>query len=166
MMTSFDEREFRTILGLFPTGVVVVSTMLDGRPEGMTIGAFTSVSLDPPLVGFLPAKTSGTWPKIRAAGKFTINILGHDQEHICRAFGRPSVQKYEGLDWTLSAHNTPHIGGSIAWLDCTMYQEFEAGDHDIAIGKVEVMTKGADRAPLIFFGGGYHTVTQTHSEGV
>ncbi|MEM1273293.1 MAG: flavin reductase family protein [Pseudomonadota bacterium] len=158
MSSAFDNTQFRAVLGTFPTGVVIVSTLLDGQPEGMTIGAFTSVSLDPPLVGFLPAKSSKTWPKIRTAGSFTINVLADDQRALCSAFARTSDQKFDGVDWHQSKHGTPHLAGALAWLDCTLHTTFEAGDHDIALGQVCALTRGADKPPLVFFGGQYRTL--------
>ena len=158
MTQSFDDKEFRSILGTFPTGVVIVSTLLDGTPEGMTIGAFTSVSLAPPLVGFLPAKSSTSWPKIRAAGRFTINILGHDQQALCGAFARTSDEKYSGVAWSTSAHGTPHLAGALAWIDCTLYDVLEAGDHDFALGEVHALHRGAQKDPLIFFSGGFRAL--------
>ncbi|MEM0976073.1 MAG: flavin reductase family protein [Pseudomonadota bacterium] len=158
MDQSFDDKEFRSALGRFATGVVVVSTFHGTRPEGMTIGAFTSVSLAPPLIAFLPAKSSTTWPKIREAKKFTINILAHDQQELCKAFARSSEEKYSGVPWDMSEHGTPHLAGALGWLDCTLYGEFEAGDHDIALGHVSSITQGKDRDPLVFFGGQFHTL--------
>jgi len=83
----FDARQFRDVLGQYPTGVsVVTATQADGKVAGLAVGSFTSVSLDPPLVAFLPDKTSTSWPKIRSVGSFCVNVLGADQESICRTF--------------------------------------------------------------------------------
>lgn len=158
MVTEFDERQFRNVLGTFTTGVVIVSTTLGDKPEGMTIGAFTSVSLAPPLVAFLPAKSSKTWPKIRQAGSFTINILGHDQQALCSAFARTSEEKFNGVDWDQSPHGTPHLAGALAWLDCTLHGTFEAGDHDIAMGEVKSLSMGQEKDPLVFYGGKFRTL--------
>ncbi|MEM1075533.1 MAG: flavin reductase family protein [Pseudomonadota bacterium] len=158
MRAGFDDKQFRATLGTFSTGVVVVSTLLDGSPEGMTIGAFTSVSLDPPLVAFLPAKSSTTWPKIRESGMFTINILAHDQQAICGAFARTSDQKFDGINWHPSPHGTPHLAGALAWLDCHICNVFEAGDHDIVLGEVASLSRGEDKEPMVFFGGNFRTL--------
>ncbi|MEM9436829.1 MAG: flavin reductase family protein [Pseudomonadota bacterium] len=152
---TFDDKQFRATLGTFSTGVVVVSTILNEKPEGMTIGAFTSVSLAPPLVAFLPAKSSTTWPRIREAASFTVNILAHDQKALCSAFARTSEEKFVGVDWTLSAHGTPHLAGALAWLDCTLSEVFDAGDHDIAVGQVTALSRGEDKDPMVFFGGSF-----------
>ncbi|MEL6335210.1 MAG: flavin reductase family protein [Pseudomonadota bacterium] len=158
MADSVDQREFRTVLGSFPTGVVIVTASTEAGPQGMTIGAFTSVSLEPPLVAFLPAKSSQTWPRIRDAGKFSVNILGKEQQELCRAFARPSSEKYDGVAWGESAHGTPHLDGALAWLDCDLDAVFEAGDHDIALGRVIALHRGSDDDPLVFFRGKFHTI--------
>ncbi|MEM6634615.1 MAG: flavin reductase family protein [Pseudomonadota bacterium] len=158
MTEDIDQKEFRTALGNFATGVVIVTTMSDGLPEGMTIGAFTSVSLAPPLVAFLPAQSSVTWPKIRAAGKFAINILSNDQEGTCMAFARTSGTKFDGVNWDMSHNGTPHLAGALAWLDCTLDQVFSAGDHDIALGRVVSLTHGDAGAPLVFYRGKFHNI--------
>lgn len=158
MAALFDERQFRDVLGTFTTGVVIVSTIYEDKPEGMTIGAFTSVSLTPPLVAFLPAKSSKTWPKIRDAGLFTINILGHDQQDLCGAFARTSDEKYNGVNWEVSQNGTPHLAGALAWLDCTLHGTFEAGDHDIAMGEVKSLSMGPQKDPLVFYGGKFRTL--------
>ena len=89
---------YRTVLGHFPTGVAAITSIgADGAPVGMTIGSFVSVSLDPPLVAFLPDKGSSTFPKIREAGFFCVNVLGADQEHVCRAFAARGTDKFAGL---------------------------------------------------------------------
>ncbi|MEM9348779.1 MAG: flavin reductase family protein [Pseudomonadota bacterium] len=163
---GFDHKQFRATLGTFSTGVVVVSTLLEGKPEGMTIGAFTSVSLEPPLVGFLPAKSSTTWPKIREAGSFTINILAFDQQAICGAFARTSEEKFAGIDWSLSPHGTPHLAGALAWLDCDVSDVFEAGDHDIVIGSVASLSRGEEKEPMVFFSGALRTLAALEQASV
>src|SRR5881628_1456257 len=84
---SIDARRFRDVLGHFPTGVAVVTGLdPDGNPAGMAVGSFSSVSLDPPLVAFMPDRSSTSWPKFRDAGSFCVNILGAGQESVCRTF--------------------------------------------------------------------------------
>ena len=156
MSETFDHTEFRRILGNFATGVVIVTAIAKDGPVGMTIGAFTSVSLAPPLIAFLPAKTSHTWPKIREAGKFTVNILSNDQEAICREFAQTSNEKFDRVPWELSDHETPHIIGALAWLDCGLHYVFEAGDHHIALGRVRSLGHGPNQKPLVFYRGRFH----------
>src|SRR4051794_31140118 len=93
---AFDSARFRQVLGHFPTGVCVVSAVHEDQPVGMAIGSFFSVSLEPALVGFCAGRTSSTWPKLRAAGRFCVNILADDQEDLCRAFASKEPDKFAG----------------------------------------------------------------------
>src|SRR3954469_1109241 len=94
MREPHDQRWFRQVLGQYPTGVcVVTATLPDGSNAGFVVGSFTSVSLDPPLVAFFPDKGSTSWPKIRSAGSFCVNILGADHEDVCRRFASRAPDK-------------------------------------------------------------------------
>ena len=147
--------EFRRVLGHVPTGVVVVTSIgLDGEPVGMAVGSFTSVSLDPPLVGFLPARTSSTFPKIQQAGHFCVNVLSADQEDVCRSFARPG-DKFAGIGWTSDGNQAPHLDGAVAWIDCTVESISDAGDHHFVLGRVHDLQVANDLLPLVFFQGGY-----------
>ena len=152
---------FRHVLGHFPTGVVVATAVrADGVPVGMAVGSFTSVSLDPPLVAFLPDKTSTSFPQIRAAGRFCINVLAGDQEAVCRAFAARGADKYAGVSWHPSrVTGSPVLAGAVAWIDCTVEDVLEAGDHYIVLGRVQDLATGAEPRPLLFFRGGYGCFT-------
>lgn len=152
----FDDDQFRHVLGNYPTGVTVVTTVgPDGDPVGMAVGSFTSVSLDPPLVAFLPTKKSRSFPRIKAARSFCINILSFDQEDLCRKFAVSGSDKFAGVAWRPSPSGAPIIDGSVAWIDCIHEQIFETGDHYIAVGKVTSLEVSNPTPPLIFFRGGY-----------
>ncbi|HEY1968349.1 MAG TPA: flavin reductase, partial [Pseudonocardia sp.] len=127
----------------------------DGSPAGMAVGSFTSVSLDPPLVAFLPDKSSTSFPKIRTASSFCVNVLAADQEAICRAFATKGGDKFAGVDWTACASGAPRINGVAAWIDCDFGSITEAGDHYLVMGRVRELHSGGDRLPLVFFQGGY-----------
>jgi flavin reductase (DIM6/NTAB) family NADH-FMN oxidoreductase RutF/DNA-binding IclR family transcriptional regulator len=147
---------FRKVLGQFPTGVAVVTAVgADGQPVGMAVGSFTSVSLDPPLVGFLPARTSRTWPEIEQAGRFCVNILSDEQEALCRRFARSGEDKFAGVPWRLSPQGSPVLEGALAWIDCGLARVDEAGDHLIVLGEVRSMDSYGGPGPLVFFRGGY-----------
>ena len=147
---------FRQVLGQYPTGVCVVTAIqLDGQPVAMVVGSFTSVSLNPPLVAFLPDRSSGTWPKIQSAGRFCVNILGADQEVVCRRFASRVADKFEGLTYRLSGSGSPILDGAVAWIDCDIDSVLEAGDHYIVLGQVRELQLGSSGLPLLFFQGGY-----------
>jgi 3-hydroxy-9,10-secoandrosta-1,3,5(10)-triene-9,17-dione monooxygenase reductase component len=154
-----DSAKYRQVLGHFPTGVCVMAAFADAKPVGMAIGSFFSISLDPPLVGFCAGKGSSTWPKIRDSGKFCASILGADQEEVCRRFASKEQDKFAGLAWDHSPLDSPRLGGSLAWVDCTIEQVVDAGDHEIAIGRVHDLDVAAEGHPLVFFRGGYAEIS-------
>ncbi|MEU7576330.1 flavin reductase family protein [Streptomyces sp. NPDC041068] len=150
---------FRTVLGRCPTGVALV-TAPAGRPGadplGMVVGTFTSVSLDPPLVGFLPARTSTTWPGIRAAGRFCVNVLSAGQQDVCEAFVAKSPRRWE-IPYRLSPSGCPVLSEAVAWIDCAVHAQIEAGDHWFVTGAVRALGPGRQAPPLVFLGGRYGT---------
>lgn len=152
---DFAERGFRTALGRFGTGVVVVTARHEGQPVGLTCNSFTSVSLDPPLILFCPAKTSTTWPRIAAAGTFCVNVLAESQQQVCASFARTGVDKFAGIDIEPAGRvNAPRIAGALANLECQIASVQEAGDHLIVIGRVLALSH-EEGAPLMFYGGTY-----------
>lgn len=153
----FDGGRFRDVLGHFPTGVVAVTAIdAEGRPIGMAVGSFTSVSLDPPLVAFLPDRSSSTFPKIRAAGTFCVNVLSATQEPVCRALSLKGDDKFRGVPWQPSPiTGSPVLRDVVAWIDCEIETVHEAGDHYIVIGRVRELRVEQPTIPLLFFQGGY-----------
>ncbi|MCR2824097.1 flavin reductase [Microbacterium sp. zg.Y909] len=154
-----DATRFRQVLGQYPTGVCVITALVNEQPIGMTVGTFTSVSLDPPMVAFLPTKSSTSWPLIQRSGRFCVNVLTWDQEHLCRQMARPSSEKFTDVAWRRSDLGSPIIEGSVAWMDCEITQVVEAGDHWIVLGGVHGLDVERETLPLIFFRGGYGRFT-------
>ena len=157
-MGALDSREFRRILGHYPTGVCVITAMRDSGPIGMVVGSFTSVSLDPALVAFLPDRKSTTWPQIEAAGHFGVNILAERQQAVCTAFSSKGADRFGAVPYRLSEAGVPIIDGVVAWIDCELYAVHEAGDHYIAIGLVRALDVERADPPLVFVRGGYGTI--------
>jgi len=155
MTTTFDSSDFRRILGHYPTGVCAVTAIADGAPAAMIVGSFTSVSLDPPLVAFLPDRKSTSWPKIAATGRFCVNVLAAHQEDVCRALSSKAPDKFDAVSYRLSKTGLPILQGVVAWIECDLYAVHEAGDHFIAIGQVRAMDIEHPHTPLLFFQGGY-----------
>lgn len=152
----FDAARFREVLGHVPTGVTVVAARDAEGPVGLAIGSFTSVSLDPPLVAFLPARSSSSWPRIRATGVFCVNVLAEDQEHVSRTFATSGVDKFAGIGWEPTpVTGSPRLEGVLAWIDCTIEAVHPAGDHDIVVGRVRDLGVGQASGPLVFYRGGY-----------
>lgn len=155
-IVPFDSRRFRHVLGHFPTGVVVVTAIdASGLPTGMSVGSFTSVSLNPPLVSFLPDQSSTTFPAIREAGSFCVNILSDHQQHVARLFSLRGVDRFGSITWTPASSGAPKIDGAVAWIDCDIDVIYEAGDHYVVIGQVRDLDTNEAAGPLIFFQGGY-----------
>ena len=153
----FEGFQFRTILGHYPTGVVVVTALdSDGTPVGMTLGSFTSVSLDPPMIGFLPTRGSRTFARLRTATSFCVNVLAADQDWLCRRFASSAVEdKFAGVTWRPSPSGAPLLDDVVAWIDCTFADIVEAGDHYFVLGEVSGLEVVRPVQPLLFFQGGY-----------
>lgn len=150
---TIEAADFRRVLGHFPTGVTVITADPPGHPPvGITIGSFTSVSLDPPLVGFLPQKNSASWPHIERAGSFCVNVLGDNQGDLCWKFTKFSDHMFDDVDWKKAPSGAPILGGSLAWIDCEVADVIDAGDHWFVLGRVTHLD-AADGSPLLFFKG-------------
>jgi len=153
---EIDPAAFRQVLGTYPTGVCAITAMAaDGSPAGMVVGTFTSVSLDPPLVGFLPDKNSSTWPLIEQAGHFCVNVLGSNQQEVCRRIAAKGPDKFSEVEYVLSEHGLPVIANSIARIECRIYSVTEAGDHWFVLGRVLHMETTRDEDPMLFHRGRY-----------
>jgi len=151
-----NSRWFREVLGQYPTGVCVVTAMEPGgAPAGMAVGSFSSASLSPPLVAFFPDRASTSWPRIRATGKFCVNILAAEQESVCRRLSSKGGNKFEALPYRLSPGGAPIIESCVAWIDCDIHATQDAGDHEVVLGLVRELQIESGGLPLIFFQGGY-----------
>lgn len=151
---EIDGAMFRQVLGNYPTGVTIVSADDDG-PCAMVIGSFGSVSLDPPLVQFMPTKDSKTWERIRRSGSYCVNVLGVDQLAMCNSFfadGDP----FDAIAWHPGVTGSPIVEGCLAHIECEIESALDGGDHDIVLGRVVALNVGSsDASPLLFFQGGY-----------
>ncbi|HUQ39615.1 MAG TPA: flavin reductase family protein [Acidimicrobiales bacterium] len=153
---AFDAARYRQVMGHFCTGVVIVAATTDAGPVGWTAQSLTALSLDPPLISICPARNSSRWPRIAAAGAFCVNVLGEDQEQLCRAFAIGGDDLFEGIDWHhTSVTGSPRLDGSLGWVDCRIITEHDAGDHLIVVASVEDMGLGDEAGPLLFYRGGY-----------
>ncbi|CAN5688221.1 flavin reductase family protein [soil metagenome] len=152
---AVDSARFRQVLGHFPTGVTVVTAVDDGEPVGLAVGSFCSVSLEPPLVAFCPARSSSSWPRIEAAGVFCVNVLNERQEDICRTFASKGTDKFRGVGWHPAASGSPVLADVLAWIDCEIHEVLDGGDHLIVLGKVDELEVADGGGPLLFFRGGY-----------
>ncbi|MEI2640666.1 MAG: flavin reductase family protein [Microthrixaceae bacterium] len=154
---EIDPTLFRKVLGHYPTGVVVVASLHEDKPVGLAIGSFFSVSLEPPLVGFCVARTSSSWPKIEATGRFGITVLADDQQETSGRFASSVGDKFEGEHWVPApVTGSPLIQNGIDHIDCELYSVQDGGDHLIVLGRVRYLdVHRPDAGPLLFFRGGY-----------
>lgn len=121
----------------------------------MVVGSFTSVSLDPPLIGFFPDRGSSSWPKVAASGAFCVNILSAEQEKVCRTLASKDPDKFAAIAHRPSPLGSPVIDGAVAWIDCDLHSIGDAGDHFAVLGQVRHMEIADGGLPLLFYQGGY-----------
>jgi flavin reductase (DIM6/NTAB) family NADH-FMN oxidoreductase RutF len=152
---AVDPAHFKDVLGRFSTGVVVVTALKEGEPAGMSAQSVVSLSLDPPLVLFCPAKASTSWPRIRAAGRFALNILASDQQETSVAFSRSGGDKFAGVAWEPGRTGAPLLIGALGHVECVLEHVYDGGDHEIAVGRVVDLAVRRDASPLIFYRGAY-----------
>lgn len=148
--------QFRKVLGHFASGVAVATAMADGRPLGLTIQSFISLSLDPPLILISPARSSTTWPAIREVGRLCVNILAEGQADLARQFALSGTDKYAGVRWRPSpATGSPLFLDSLAWIDCAIESVHEGGDHFVVVCRVLDLATQHSGRPLVFFQSGF-----------
>ena len=155
---EIDSADFRTVLGHFPTGVTVVTSAGEpgtGRPVGVAIGSFASISLEPPLVGFFLGTTSGSWPAIEASGHFCVNVLGADQQELCGLMASRSDTKFDGLSYDVAGSGAPILPDAHAVIDCSIHQVVPMGDHNLVVGRVQHLAVHRDTEPMVFYKGQY-----------
>lgn len=151
-----DARTLRNVLANYPTGVAVVTARdAAGETAAMVVGTFSSVSLDPPLVSFMPRKGSWTFGRIREADNFTVSVLAHDQVELCSLLAKSDPSAFTAFDWDTSALGNPAVSGALATIDCRLADILDAGDHHIVLGEAVELRAHRDTAPLIFFQGAY-----------
>ena len=147
--------EFRTALGCFASGVTVVTTVCpDNKPGGITVSAFTSVSLEPPLVLVCIDKRASVHDSLTEGKHFAVNILAEDQEHLSRLFASKEQDRFSRAPYQPGVTGAPVLHGAAASLECRVVSAYPGGDHTIIVGEVE-STAVADRRPLAYHRGGY-----------
>jgi 3-hydroxy-9,10-secoandrosta-1,3,5(10)-triene-9,17-dione monooxygenase reductase component len=154
LSAAVSPERFRFGLGHLPTGVTVLTAYSDRGPVGMAANSITSVSLDPPLILVCPAKSSESWPAIRGAERFCANVMARHHEGLVRQFARKGIDRFAGVDWHERSCG-PALDGAVAWIQCRLEGEHDAGDHTIAVASVEEIDADRKAIPLVFFRGRY-----------
>ena len=187
---AIEKDFFRQVMGHFATGVTVVTTRSQETLAGLTVNAFCSVSLNPPLVLICVDLTSATLPVIRESGVFAVNILTDKQEYLSRCFATSSRERYEcfcNAGYHVAATGAPIIDDTLAFVDARVVAEYPAGDHVIFLGQVEAMgiadhvvfaddgdrehstivehgSNGIEKAPLAYYLGQYRHLASDYQK--
>ncbi len=152
---AISKEEFRAALSRFPSGVTVVTTKdATGRFHGMTVSAFASVSLDPPMILVCIEKTTGSHDALQESEFFVVNILAEGQESISNRFAAPIPDKFDGINYRLGIGEIPVLEDAFVTLECRLAYAHEGGDHTIFVGLIE-RSNTEDKNPLVYWHGNY-----------
>ena len=152
----FDQSDFRQGLGLFPTGVTIVTTQPEsGEPIGMTVSSFNTVSMNPPLVLWSIDRSSLSLEAFSKCEQFAINVLSKEQQELSNRFASKGADKFANTPFTKGVGNSPLLKGCIAQLECKTWQTYDGGDHIIIVGEVITYRYDKSREPLVFYAGNY-----------
>ena len=160
MDNNKTSRDLRDALGCYATGVTVVTTMTPEGPLGMTANSFASVSLDPPLVLWSPARKSARFPAFEAASHFAVHVLAEDQKDLSTAFAKTGFEAFAGLHFERGLGDVPLLDGCAARFECVQSAGHDGGDHLILVGEVKVF-QSSDRAPLLYHHGRYAELSKS-----
>jgi flavin reductase (DIM6/NTAB) family NADH-FMN oxidoreductase RutF len=155
---TFSPREFRAALGMFATGVTIVTMRAaDGTPLGLTANSFNSVSLEPPLVLWSLSQRAASLPAFLTATHYAIHVLAADQRALAERFATRDIDRWQGMDCAPGAGGAPLIAGAAATFECFNRSRYDEGDHVIFVGEVERCQWRAEASPLLFHGGRFYT---------
>ncbi len=154
---SFTPTEFRAALGMFATGVTIVTARAaDGSLVGLTANSFNSVSLNPPLVLWSLARAAGAMAEFSTGSHYAINVLAADQQALAQRFATRGVDRWAGVEHRAGVAGAPLLAGAVATFECFNRSRYEEGDHVIFVGEVECCTHRAEASPLLFHGGKFY----------
>ncbi len=145
-----DAAELRQAYSAFPSGVVAVACELDGSPVGMAASAFSTVSLDPPLVSLCVQNTSSTWPRLREVPIIGVSVFASDQASLCRQLAGPAEHRFDGIEPVHAHGDAVFVPGAAASLACSLYNEIPAGDHTVVLLRIEALQSDPGVEPLVF----------------
>ncbi len=153
-----DKNELRRVMGHFATGVTIITTIsTEGDPYGLTANAFTSVSLEPPLLLIAVDKKAESYPHFEQSKVFTVNILRDDQEGLSRRFAVSGGNKFEGVAYHRGANEVPILDQTLAHIECRLYAAYDGGDHTLYLGEI-LEAETQEGKPLLFYRGGYRAI--------
>jgi flavin reductase (DIM6/NTAB) family NADH-FMN oxidoreductase RutF len=150
--------QYRRACALFATGITVITTVDEsGRPHGMTVNSFSSVSLDPPLVLICVDLKNAILGHFMTSAWFAVNVLEERQEAISRRFSSPSENRFHGIEWAPGESGAPLLAGVLAQMQCALTKTFEIGDHAVLVGEVRHASYREGR-PLLYFNSAYRKI--------
>jgi flavin reductase (DIM6/NTAB) family NADH-FMN oxidoreductase RutF len=154
---TFSSAQFRTALGMFATGVTIVTARTqEGKLVGLTANSFNSVSLDPPLVLWSLSRAAASLPAFQAGSHYAINVLGADQQALALRFASKDVDRFADVAFVEGAGGAPILAGAAATFECFNRSRYEEGDHVIFVGEVERCTRREGASPLLYHGGKFY----------
>jgi flavin reductase (DIM6/NTAB) family NADH-FMN oxidoreductase RutF len=156
-VASFDNAHCKEVLGHYVTGIVIVTAMTSEGPAGFTCQTFGSLSIDSALVFFAATSTSPSWQRVRQVGVVGVNILRDDQEPLARGFAVSGVDKFAGVPWIAAPNGSPFLEGSLAYLEGTIREVTNHGDHDIIVAELDFASTEPG-GPLAYYRGGYRVL--------
>lgn len=143
-------------MGYFATGVTVITTKdKEGKPFGLTANAFTSLSLNPPLLLVCIDKAVQCYSCFEESKVFAVNVLSEEQEELSYRFATKGIEKFSGIKWHMGENGVALLDGAIGYIECKVANSYDGGDHTIYVGEIVYAFASGDR-PLIFFKGQYH----------
>jgi flavin reductase (DIM6/NTAB) family NADH-FMN oxidoreductase RutF len=161
MAEPVDGDVFRTAMRRVPTPVVVVTAKGAGEARGITIGSFTSVALDPPLVSFNVGRQSRMHDVMEACSRFAVQVLSEEQVHLAKRFAEPGLtgpEQFEAVSTTRDEDGTPHLDGVSVRFHCTSHSSIEAGDHTVYVGRVVAIDRPPNRGAVLYYQSSYRGV--------
>ncbi len=157
-LPTFSSAQFRTALGMFATGVTIVTARTqEGELVGLTANSFNSVSLDPPLVLWSLSRAAASLPAFQAGSHYAINVLGADQQALALRFASKNIDRFADVAFVDGAGGAPILAGAAATFECFNRSRYEEGDHVIFVGEVERCTRREGASPLLYHGGKFYT---------
>jgi flavin reductase (DIM6/NTAB) family NADH-FMN oxidoreductase RutF len=165
-LVALSPESLRAAFASFPTGITAVAAMVDGSPAGLTASSFVSVSLDPPLVSVCVARTSTTWPVLRGIPRLGVSVLSEEHGQVARALAARGGDRFAQVSWEQASAGAVFVRQAALWLECSLYQEIPAGDHDIILLRIEEVWAYPAVPPLVFHGSQFRrlAVTTTWAE--
>ncbi len=157
---TIDAATLRRTFACFPSGVAAVCALAPEGPVGLLVSSFTSVSLEPPLVSICIMNGSRRWSRLRSATRLGLSFLSHAQRRVCEQLSAPPERSFDGLHVSATPQGAVLLRDATAWLDCSLHDEMDAGDHSIVLLRIEALRAQPKQGPLVFHNSGFHRLAE------